>query len=468
MTSATEAVERARLYLDSEDAAEGQALLEELGGYEGDFAAIVERLKPVLPDKVEKGLILNRHFRVPGLCKKHPDDLMSLYVPEDYNAEQARGFVLFLHGGGQAVARDAGSKVFDEGYGISDLLMESGFVVCAPCAPYHEQSFNGWNVPDTDAYVMDVIEEVAHSYNIDPDRVFLAGTSMGGIGANHLAHRMPDRFAGVLSAASSWDIAFWPCLKGTSIWIMHGVNDAVMFRRRHGTDIGFAHLMKERLEQAGVSTFYREHCGGHSMRDGRRIVREWLRWAETQKRDAFYPHVVAPSRRGLSPWLEWKRYTRPLVSFQNHLDFHDLAESPHMRWVTVDGIGEESIRYDLASVSACRDDCEDEWNDFAVTLGHKHIRAGLVEACVCEGSVIEVTPQNVTGFTLWLHPDMVDLKQVRVIAKGRERFSGEVKPDLGTLLASYRRRRDWGLLYPAKVTIEGDRSWETSDQIELK
>ena len=82
---------------------------------------------------------------------------------------------------------------------------------------------------------MDVIEEVMQAYHIDPDRVYLAGTSMGGIGVNHLAQRMPDRFAGVLSAASSWDIAFWPCLMGTSVWILQGVNDAVMFRRRHGT-----------------------------------------------------------------------------------------------------------------------------------------------------------------------------------------------------------------------------------------
>ncbi len=82
--------------------------------------------------------------------------------------------------------------------------------------------------------------------------------------------------------------------------------------------------------------------------------------------------------------------------------------------------------------------------------------------------MIEVTPQNVTGFTLWLHPDMVDLKRVRIIAKGRERFCGQVRPDLATLLESYRRRRDWGLLYPAKVTIEGDESWETPDQIELR
>ena len=468
MTSVAEAVQKARLYLDTEDAQEGRALLEELKGYEGDFAEIIERLKPGHTDRVEKGLILNRPFRVPRLCRKHPDDLLSLYVPEDYSPDKARGLILFLHGGGQSTPRDAGAKVFDASYGIADLLMESGFVVCAPCAPHDEQSFNGWNLPAADDYVMDVIEEVEHAYNIDPDRVFLAGTSMGGIGANHLAHRMPDRFAGVLSAASSWDIAFWPCLKGTSVWILHGVNDAVMFRRRHGTDIGFAHLMKTRLEQAGVSTFYREHCGGHSIRDGRRIVREWLRWAAAQRRDAFYPHVVAVSRRGLSPWVEWKRYTRPLVSFQNHMDFHDLPEAPHMRWVTVDGVGNESIRFDMASVSPCRDDCEEEWNDFTVTLGHKHIRAGLVEACICEGQEIEVTPQNVTGFTLWLHPDMVDLKRVRIIAKGRQRFCGEVRPNLATLLESYRRRRDWGLLYPAKVTIEGDESWETPDQIGLR
>jgi len=63
--------------------------------------------------------------------------------------------------------------------------------------------------------------------------------------------------------------------------------------------------------------------------------------------------------------------------------------------------------------------------------------------------------------------EMVDLDDVRVLVRGQERFRGPVQPNLVTLLDSYLRRRDWGLLYPAKVTITDDGSWESRDQLNI-
>ena len=63
--------------------------------------------------------------------------------------------------------------------------------------------------------------------------------------------------------------------------------------------------------------------------------------------------------------------------------------------------------------------------------------------------------------------EMVDLDDVRVLVRGQERFRGPVQPSLVTLLDSYLRRRDWGLLYPAKITITDDATWESRDQLKL-
>ena len=63
---------------------------------------------------------------------------------------------------------------------------------------------------------------------------------------------------------------------------------------------------------------------------------------------------------------------------------------------------------------------------------------------------------------------MVDFKKVRIIINGKERHNGAVKPSLATLLESYQRRRDWGLLYPAKLTFEADESWKTLDQLKIR
>ena len=45
--------------------------------------------------------------------------------------------------------------------------------------------------------VLAVIDDVARHYEVDPDRVYLAGTSMGGLGTVKIASQHPDRFAGI-------------------------------------------------------------------------------------------------------------------------------------------------------------------------------------------------------------------------------------------------------------------------------
>lgn len=467
MSSTASMTDIARHYVYCDDPDEMEAPRGALDGYDGELMEIVDSLRPRPPADVETGLIMSRPFRTERLAKRNRGETFSLYVPEDYDVAQPRGLVLFLHGGGHSVPRDTGDKVFAS-YGCTDLLQESGFIVCTPCAPFHERSFASWNLPEVDDYLTDVIEEIEQFYHVDPDRIFLGGHSMGGMGALHLAQRLSDRFAGVLASGSCWDIAFWPSVTGTTLWMVQGINDATMFRRRHGTDIEFTRLAKTRLEEFGVDTVYREHTGRHNLTHGRPAVREWLQWAQSQRRDPFYPHVVAATPRGCTPWIDWYRHDVSPAVHNSHIDFHDVQPAPHLRWLTVEGTGEETIAYDTVESSGCRDDCPADWDDFHLTLKRKNARAAVVEAVRRDDGVFEVVPVNATGFTLWLHPRMCDLNHVRVLVDGKEEFAGAVKPSLSTLLDSYRRRRDWGMLYPAKITITDENGrWTTKDQIGL-
>src|SRR5690606_9899506 len=68
-----------------------------------------------------------------------------------------------------------------------------------------------------------------------------------------------------------------------------------------------------------------------------------------------------------------------------------------------------------------------------------------------------VTTQNVKKFTVWLHPKMVDITSpVTIIVNGKTQFSAKVNPMLITALQSYRRRQDWGLIYPIKIPFGRD------------
>lgn len=458
-------VNEARAYLECTDRQECDRLQKSLDRYTGDFAEIVRALRPPLPAKPETGWIKSRPFRVPALTAKYPNEQLTLYVPKDYTPAKARGLVFFLHGGGTGQPRNSGLKAAEE-YQIEDLLEASGRIVCFPCSPPSAQSFAAWNQAATDDYLADVITELEHFYNLDPHDLILGGHSMGGMGAYHIAHRMPDRFHSILASAGCWDFACWPALTGTAFWIMQGINDAVMFKRRHGTDIEFARLAKLRLDQAGVPCFYREHIGHHFI--NRRIFREWLEWSRASRRNPFYPLVVAVTPRGQTCWTDWKRHKVPLAAYQNRIDFHEIPPALHCRWVTIDGVGPDTVIFDMVTMSDCRDECEEDWNNFTLKFKRKHVPGGIVEAALIDKQTIEVLPRNVTGFTLWLHPDMVDLKNVQVRVMGKERHAGPVKAGLGTLLESYKRRRDWGLLYPAKIRIEGDKSWETGDQLKVQ
>ena len=54
-----------------------------------------------------------------------------------------------------------------------------------------------------------------------------------------------------------------------------------------------------------------------------------------------------------------------------------------------------------------------------------------------------------------LHPRMVNASRpVTIVVDGRVRFQGRIVPSLVTMLESYRRRQDWGLIYPMKVVID--------------
>jgi hypothetical protein len=292
---------------------------------------------------------------------------------------------------------------------------------------------------------------------------------MGGQGANHIAHRFADRLASVLSSGSSWDIAYWPCLKGCTMWMLQGINDAVMFKRRHGTVIDFTRLAKRRLEEAGIEHFYCEHSGGHNLSDAgcRMFIRDWLKWSNDKRRDPFYPHVVATTPRGLTPWIDYHRHKTPLASSQNYIDFHEISEAPHARWVTIDELDDETIIFDMVTMSECQDYNEADWNNFELKLKRKHIPGGIVEAFIRDDKVIEVSVQNVRKFSLWLHPAMLDLNNVKILLEGVEKFSGKLRPSLSTMLDSYKRRRDWGLLYPVKVTIDAGDMCQTVNQIEI-
>lgn len=450
-------VRLARRYLETADEEERTELAKELTAYKGDCDEVVAALRPRPTAAAKPGYHREEHFTVPELRDKHPDDLLYFVVPTSYQPDRPTALVVFMHGGGKGSPRTAPASYMTPADPqtpptsprLGDVFEAAGMIGVGPSAPWNENDHSRWCIPEADDYLADVIWECKHRFNIDADRVFLAGHSMGGFGAYHQVQRQPDRFAAVIASAGSWSLAQWPVIHGTTLYIVHGTKDAEPGVRDRHTDITFARWAHQLLSDAKIPHIFKEHPGGHPVGYGKSHIMEFLRTNHDLRRDAFYPHVVLASPVGYSG--------------------SKCYPSRHNRWVTLDDAVEGQLEYDALVRSGpghSKDSSSEDWEKWR--LDHTTVKrlGALIDAVNLGGNRFQVTTSNVESLTLWLHPAMADFcKPVQVTVDGHLRFDERVVPSLPTLLDSFARRRDWGLVYPAKITLDlgGDENSARTD-----
>jgi len=113
-----------------------------------------------------------------------------LYLPVDYDASRAQGWplILFLHG-----ACERGSDLARVKYHGPPTLIGQGTnfpaIVVSPQCPEGKT----WD----NATLIGLLDDVIASHNVDTNRVYLTGLSMGGFGTWSLAMEHPERFAAI-------------------------------------------------------------------------------------------------------------------------------------------------------------------------------------------------------------------------------------------------------------------------------
>ena len=131
-----------------------------------------------------------------------------MYVPTTYDGSTAYPLMVLLHGLGS----NPGGVIRYQG--LTDLAEERGYIVAAPmgynsCGWYGSRGTSRASNRGDDANdpanlgdlseldVMNVLAMTLEGYNIDRDRIYLAGHSMGGGGTWHLGIKYPDIWAGL-------------------------------------------------------------------------------------------------------------------------------------------------------------------------------------------------------------------------------------------------------------------------------
>ena len=154
-----------------------------------------------------------RSYQFPGTGATVP---YALFVPSNYDASRPWPLIVGLHGLGRPYDWLMGYE------GIIDMAERDGYIMVTPLG-YHPRGWygsRGDGIPPGAAQgdnggealpanlgalseqdVMHVLGEARKQFNVDADRIYLWGHSMGGAGTYHLAAKYPGIWAALAVAA---------------------------------------------------------------------------------------------------------------------------------------------------------------------------------------------------------------------------------------------------------------------------
>ncbi len=275
------------------------------------------------------------------------------------------------------------------------------------------------------SHVLAPLRDAMARYNVDPDRVWIDGGSMGANGAWQIASLWPDRFA---AAAPRGGCPHFIRIKGEG-----GTEEIRPFYARNlkpvavnwtvgakdkGLDLNAVQALKVVLSGWRYDFAYTELPeGGH----------EWFP-DETPR---------------ITEWMTGKARS---------------PDPPEVRWTSWEKIFNRSYWVevlDAAGASRIETTVKDfDGRPIEKRLGlDREVR--LTAIAKRAQNRIDVDGDGVKELRLWLNDRIVDLsKPVKVTWNNKKVFEGRVEPSVQRMLDEAKRRGDAVLLYPAEITIK--------------
>ena len=154
-----------------------------------------------------------------------------IYVPENYSNSNSVPILLALHGG-SGYAVDFMNYEAD----FRSIADTSGFILIYPQALEDpETGYTSWlhkepTEHDDIFFIEAIIDDVSLNYNIDQQRIYACGYSLGGMFSYDLACRLNSRIAAISSVAGAAFVgAFYNCnlVHPTAVQSIVGTNDDI-------------------------------------------------------------------------------------------------------------------------------------------------------------------------------------------------------------------------------------------------
>lgn len=272
-----------------------------------------------------------------------------------------------------------------------------------------------------------IVDDLKRRYNIDENRVVVAGVSDGGTGAYYVAMRDTTPYA-----------SFLP-LNGYIMVLANGeIDDGHNFPNNlRNKPLFVVNGGKDRLYPISIVEPYTRHL----MRNGVQI--DYHPQPEGEHNTAWWPDMKEPFEKFVAG--------HPRDPYPDMLTW-EAADTVNNRahWLVIDAFGPTPGK-DPGELQ--------DANVFTDSLGtdplfSRPTQPGRVDL-IRSGNTVQATAKGVTAFTLLLSPDKFDFGQpVIVAANGREVFRAPVQPSVDTLMKWAARDNDRTMLYGAEIKIK--------------
>jgi poly(3-hydroxybutyrate) depolymerase len=306
-----------------------------------------------------------------------------------------------LHGGGV----DSGNASSSRGM-YAAALADRGWLGIFP--EVLEKTERGWTDSGTEEWVLSLIDRAVDTFEIDPDRVFLGGHSMGGYGSWVIGADHADRFAALLPSAGAPSFVMnrsrgtinvqkgvIPNLRNTPMCVFQSTDDPKVGPEANQAAVRDLEVAKKRW--GGFEDFEYWEVGdrGHGLPEGG--VEALLAKIEGYSRDA------VPTRLVWQPRVDWKE---------------------QFYWLLWEG-GAEVKGTVIADVDRVR---------------------GTVD--------VRLERTQGKGLCVLLSEALVDMEsEVTVFVNGVKAFEGVPQPDFATWVRG-RALRDPGRAYSARIPLQ--------------
>ena len=210
-----------------------------------------------------------------------------LFIPQRYDSSMSYPLVLWLHGSaGRGIDNmkniTGGNYLGAHAWTEDSIQLKHPCFVVAPQCPETTLwvSNDGRDTPpDQLDFVVALIANLRQSYQIDSNRIYVAGQSMGGIAVWEIISRYPNLFAAAMPICGIGNTLRAPTLTHIPIWAFHGAGDSSIPVER-------TREMINAIKQAGGHPKYSEYDGiGHEVWNRAFRERELLPWIFAQKRN---------------------------------------------------------------------------------------------------------------------------------------------------------------------------------------